>query len=81
MIIDKSIFLKMGKMRKSVLCLVPVAVKVFRQHRRVNGTLLHFINREVKKVRKATWKEEGKGKEEEEEVVGGEGQRTETCLT
>lgn len=66
-------------MRKSVLCLVLVAVKVFRQHQRVNGALLHLISREVRKVRKAMWEEEGKGKEEEEEAVGGG--RTETCLT
>lgn len=48
-------------MRKSVLCLLLAAVEVFRQHRRVNETLLHFINREVWKVRTATGKEEGEG--------------------
>lgn len=62
-----------------MLCLVLVVVKVFRQDWRVNGTLGHFINREVRRVRTAVWKEEGKrkgrgqGKEEEEEVVGGRG--------
>lgn len=49
----------------------PVVVKVFRQQRCVNGTLLQFIDREVRQVRTAMWKEEGK--EEEEEVVGGRG--------